>query len=581
MAKKTPKRTRRVSEEDVLESAYRNVSGYKGKIRKSRSHNLTPVVIAFCIALIAVIVCVIAGCMYYFNSELNGFILENVSVAGVDIGGMTQADAISAVRSATENTYTRTPMTVKVLDSEIQIPVEYVGKLDVRSAVRDAYKFGKTGSASKQQQEQQIAMTTGYNVDLTAYLDLNDNAIRQILAELGKNYSSTLSQSTYEIIGSAPSQSLVIKLGVPEYGLDLNQLYQDVLDAYSNNKFEVIGQCGMIEPDPIDLDLIYTQNYVAPVDAYYEKSTRSIIPEIDGYGFDLENAKSRLDNANYGSIIEIPFLSLEAEVTSESISSLLFRDTLATYTGTSTSDPDRNTNLRLACEAIDGLVLYPGDKFSYNDALGERTKARGYRPGPSYAGNKTVMTIGGGICQVSSALYYCVLKAEMEVTLRYRHGFMPSYMPVGLDATVSWGTKDFCFKNTLDYPVRIEASASDGDTTVTLIGTELRDYRPELESDILSETKHETNYKIMNSDNPDGYKDGDYITEPYNGYEVKTYLCKYALNSGTQLSKELIDHSVYRKRDAIICKIQDTKSDPTNPESNHNDTPSEGGTLPS
>jgi len=581
MAKKTPKRTQRVLEEEELESAYRTVSGYKGKFRKTRSHSLTPVVIAICIALIAVIVCMIAGCMYYFTSELNGFILENVSVAGVDIGGMTQADAISAVHSATENTYTRIPMTVKVLDSEIQIPVEYVGKLDVRRAVRDAYKFGKTGSASKQQQEQQIAMTTGYAVDLTAYLDLNDNAIRRVLSELGKNYSSALSQSTYEIIGSAPSQSLVIKLGVPEYGLDLNQLYRDVLEAYSNNKFEVIGQCGMIEPDPIDLDLIYEQNYVAPIDAYYDKSTQSIIPETDGYGFDLENAKALLNNAKFGTTIEIPFISQKAEVTSESISSLLFRDTLATYTGTSTSDPDRNTNLRLACEAIDGLVLYPGDEFSYNDALGERTKERGYLPGPSYAGNKTVMTIGGGICQVSSALYYCALKAEMEITLRYSHGFMPSYMPVGLDATVSWGTKDFCFKNTLDYPVRIDASASGGETIVTLIGTDLREYQVKLESDILSETKYRTTYKTLASDNPDGYQNGDYITEPYNGYDVKTYLCKYSLESNTQLSKKLIAHSTYRMRDAVICKIEDVKKDPELPESNHNDASSEDGTLPS
>ena len=577
MAQKTSRRSKRFSEEDELESAYRHVSGYKGKYKNSKNHTRVPIIIAICIAIAAIAVCVVAGCLYFINAELSGIILENITVAGVDVGGMSQADAIAAVRTATNNTYTTTPMVVKIMDAQAVIPVKYVGSLDIRGAVKAAYKFGNSGSTSKQQQEQQVAMSTGYRVDLTPYLDLNESAIRQILSELGANYSSTLSQSSYQVTSSAPSQTLVVTLGVPEYGLDLNQLYQQVLDAYSANQFEVIGQCGMIEPDPIDLDAIFAQYYVAPVNAYYDKSTNEIISEKDGYGFDLDKAKKSLSEAKFGTTIEIPFTALKAEITSETISEMLFRDTLATYTGSSTSNSNRDTNLRVACEAINGLILYPGDVFSYNDTLGERTTERGYRPGPSYAGNATVMTVGGGICQVSSALYYCALKAEMQIVLRQNHGLMPSYMPVGFDATVSWGSIDFRFKNNSDYPVRIEASASEGKTTVTLIGTELRDYRVELEPEILSTTEYKTTYKTMSKNNSDGYKDGDYITEPYTGYDVNTYLCKYALDSDTQLSRELIAHSVYRKRDAVVCKIEDNSS--SNPDTDDHATGIGGGGI--
>lgn len=555
MAQKSKRRTRKISEEDELETVYRQTFGYKGKYKKTASRNHVPIIIAICIAVLAVIVCTVAGYLYFLNADLNGIILENITVAGVDVGGMTQAEAIIAVRAATENTYSKTPMVVTVLDKQTTIPTDYVGEFDVQKAVNAAYKFGNSGSAAKQQQEQKIAMTTGYAVDLSAYLNLNESGIRQILAELGANYNTTLSQSNYEITGSKPSQTLLITLGTPEYGLDLNKLYQQVVDTYSANQFAVTGQCGMIEPDPIDLDAIFQQHYIAPTNAYFDTSSNEIVADVNGYGFELEKAKELLKNAQYGTSLEIPFSELKAEITADTVSAMLFRDTLATYTGSSDSDANRDANLRLACEAINGLILYPGDVFSYNDTLGERTTARGYRPGPSFSGDATVMTVGGGICQVSSALYYCALKSEMQILLRKNHGFMPAYMPVGLDATVSWGSIDFRFKNTLDYPIRIEASANGGETTVTIIGTELRDYRVELESDILSTTKYNTTYKTLQPNNAEGYKNGDYIVEPYTGYDVKTYLCKYD-SSNKQLSRDLIEHSEYKKRDGVICKIE-------------------------
>ena len=570
MAQKKSRRS--VSEENEIETAYRSISGYKGKYDKSTSNHRISIVIALCIALVAIIVCVAAGYLYFMNADLNGIILENITVAGVDVGGMSQKEAIEAVHAATNSTYSKIPMVVKVIDSQAEIPVSCVGTLDVRGAVKDAYRFGNSGSAEKQRQEQQIAMESGYCVDLSPYLNLNEDAIRQILFDLGSNYSSTLSQTTYQITGTAPSQTLVVNIGVPEYGLDLNKLYQQVLHAYSTNTFEVTGECSMIEPNPIDLETIWSEHYVAPKDAYYDKKASEVVDGVEGYGFDYEEAKNALETAAYGTTVNIPFRSLTPSVTAQEISSMLFRDTLATYTGTSTSDSNRDVNLRLACEAINGIVLNPGDAFSYNDALGERTTSRGYRPGPSYSGNKTVMTVGGGICQVSSALYYCALKAEMTILLRKNHGFLPSYMPVGLDATVSWGTIDFRFKNTTDYPVRIEASANGGETTVTIVGTETRDYRVELESDILSKTEYKTTYQTMSPNNSDGYKDGDFITEPYTGYDVKTYLCKYALDSDEQISKDLIDHSKYKKRDAVVCKIETAENDDVNETTPKNST---------
>lgn len=523
---------------------------------KPRISNRTAVIISICIALVAIIFGVAAGYMYFFNAGQDGTILENVSVAGVDVGGMTQAQAIDAVRAATTGTYSKNPMVVKVLDSKTEIPTAYVGTLDARAAVKAAYSFGNTGSQSKRQQEQEIAMTTGYVVDLSPYLSMDESAIRKVLAELGTAYSSTLSQSRYEVVGTAPDQILKIQLGVPEYSLDLEALYNQVLDAYSRNVFLVEGQCGMIAPDPIDLEAINNRYYVAPKNATFNTKTFEVIDGVDGYGFDVEAAKEKLEKAGYGATVEIPFTSLAPEITSENLSTMLYRDELASYTAEYTSNRDRDTNLRLACNAINGKILYPGEVFSYNNALGERTAANGYRPGPSFAGNQTVMTYGGGICQVSSALYYCTLIAELETLLRENHSFAPSYAPLGMDATVSWGSIDFRFRNTSDYPIRIDAVATGGTVTVSIVGTNVKDYTVEMEYEILSSEDYSVTYKTMSANNTEGYKNGDYIVEPYTGYKIKTYRVKKDIETGEVISRDYIDQSTYKKRDGVICKIE-------------------------
>jgi hypothetical protein len=127
----------------------------------------------------------------------------------------------------------------------------------------------------------------------------------------------------------------------------------------------------MIAPDPVDIESIWAQYYIAPVDATFNKSDFTTIEGKNGYGFDLESAKATLEAAKYGTTVEIPFTELAPTINGEELSKMLFRDVLATYTGTATSDKDRDENLRLACSAIDGTVLYPGDFFSYNETDGD------------------------------------------------------------------------------------------------------------------------------------------------------------------------------------------------------------------
>lgn len=163
------------------------------------------------------------------------------------------------------------------------------------------------------------------------------------------------------------------------------------------------------------------------------------------------------------------------KVTISQIGSEAFPDQLATFTTRfDVSDVDRSTNLKIACQKINGKVILSGDTFSYNKALGARTAAAGYKNGKIYSGGQVVDGIGGGICQISSTLYNSVLLADLEIVERRNHQFVTSYVGPGRDATVVYGLTDFKFKNTRQYPVRISASAQNGIATISIYGIKRR-----------------------------------------------------------------------------------------------------------
>ena len=281
----------------------------------------------------------------------------------------------------------------------------------------------------------------------------------------------------------------------------------------------------------------------------------------------MEKARELTANAKPGEVIRIPMEYVEPAITDKDV---LYHDVLGECQTKHTSNANRNTNLRLACEALNGLVLNPGETFSYNDALGQRTAAKGYKPAPAYVGQELVDDIGGGICQVSSTLYYAALVADMEIVSRTNHGFVSSYIPYGMDATVSWGGPDFKFRNSSNYPVKIEAYVADGYVHVAILGTDQRDYYVKLEYKITGTQEPDTKYIEMEADNPDGLQDGDVIDQGVTGYTVKTYKVKYSTVNNAVVSRDFITTSQYLTKPRQVVQI---KPEPTT-------TPTTEATVP-
>ena len=138
------------------------------------------------------------------------------------------------------------------------------------------------------------------------------------------------------------------------------------------------------------------------------------------------------------------------------------------------NDP-RDNNIRLILKALNGMVMNPGDSFSFNEYIGRRTKEKGYQMAGGIVGGILVETYGGGICQPNTTLYHAVLKADLQIDERHPHSWPSTYTDVGLDATVSWGGPDFKFTNNTDYPIAFVTSYKKPAIVVRLYGQPLPD----------------------------------------------------------------------------------------------------------
>ena len=138
----------------------------------------------------------------------------------------------------------------------------------------------------------------------------------------------------------------------------------------------------------------------------------------------------------------------------------------------SNSSKNRNFNMAKACEKINGFTLAPGDEFNwYGDedtpaVVGSANKQNGYKLANIISGGKYIKGYGGGVCQVSTAVYNCIYKLDIVPTEHHHHSLKSSYVKEGMDATVSYGSKNFVFSNTKDYSIMFEAYTDGGQVIV-------------------------------------------------------------------------------------------------------------------
>ncbi len=525
---------------------------------------------------VAVVIALIAGIWWFFAyTKDDGLIYPNVMIFGENFGGKTPAEASEALHTMTDGTYSVQELVVQLPDGTLALTAAETGAaLDVQKLVDLAYGYGREGNRWENKQAHLAAQETTHEPDVLSCLTLDRTVIQGLLDRAAENTFSVLTQPTVHVTGEVPDrnmtyetameqdgivhQTMTITLGTPDRTLDTQTLMEKLLDAYRRNDYTPIVMDYTVTPcETVSAQALFDAHGILPTDAILDETDYSITQEILGYGFDVAALQAQIDAAQEGATITVTFTYLPAALTKAQIDATLFCDTLGSVSTNHTSDRNRTTNLKLACKALNGKIIRPGETFSYNETLGKRTEAKGYKPAGAYAGGKNVETVGGGICQVSSTLYYACLKADLEIVERTAHGLTVSYMPFGMDATVSWGTLDYKFRNNTDYPIRIQASVSGGKVHIKLIGTDTKDYYVKMVYETTAgPVEGKTVYENYKYNNKEGYKDGEVIQTAYTGRTVKTYRVKYSKATDEKISSTYEATSTYKTRDKIVARVE-------------------------
>lgn len=337
------------------------------------------------------------------------------------------------------------------------------------------------------------------------------------------------------------------------------------LDFY--NKYFLIEQ-GVSNNYEVNftLDEDYLRNFIGiiekeiniePVNAKVERDKDgfiSIIDDVSGQKLDSEKLlkyiKDSIREIPSGSnTIEASVEKIPASITAELLSPI---DTIIASSKTSyaSSSVERAGNIELAAKAINGKFIMPGDVFSLNEILGERTLEKGYKIAPVIEEGDLKSGIGGGICQVSSTLYNAVLRSGLSIIERESHSLPVSYIGLGLDATVSWGSIDFKFENTSDCPIFIESYTKNKEMHINLYSnSNSAKKKYVVRNDIYDKIPSKTEI-IEDKDLPMGK--GVIINKGSDGYWVKVVRSTY--ENGELIDSEIISDDYYESVDRLIKK---------------------------
>lgn len=283
------------------------------------------------------------------------------------------------------------------------------------------------------------------------------------------------------------SAELVVTAGADGYGIDYNGFIDKAMTGISTGVYDPIEtELQVTKTSQIDVNNIYEQVHKEAADAFSVTDGLGQVTyteHVIGMDFSTSELQKVIDSSNEG----VWTLDLNVTVPKMTIQELRkdeCPDLLATYyTEFNANNVGRTSNIKKCCEYINNYYaespMQPGDVFSFNGIVGERTPDRGFSKATVYSSEGTDEDYGGGICQVSSTLYYTTILANLETVERRNHMFTVAYMTdknhekqtFHNDATVNWGTVDYKFKNSKQYPIRLELIVSGGTLTCNIWGT--------------------------------------------------------------------------------------------------------------
>ncbi len=515
--------------------------------RKSRpaiSGGTIAIVIVF--ALIAVLAGVYLGLCTWVSAS--GKVMPNVTVAGNDVSNMTENEVMATVEGLTADN--------QVVELKAPTGSTYLtGKcfqIDAERVVKAAMTSGRSSFLASG--AQYISHMLNHSNLTVGDVSLTEEGVAELKQQLDAVDTASGADVTDEYQQDLEAQTLTFTKGVTQMAVDRSAVQSAVLAAFSRYTGEepVVVEVEAEEQPPRepDFDAIHEAVHTDPVDAHLSEETQELVEGTPGVDFDVSAARAAFQAATEGATYTVPLTITQPKETQETLSSKMFKDLLGEGTTKVSGSANRKHNVQTSAAACNNKVIVPGGVFSYNNTTGSRSVENGYKDAPVYMGGRSENGVGGGTCQVSSTIYYAVLHTTLEVVERHCHQFNTGYVDPGMDATVYFGSLDFQFKNSTEYPIKIVTNyyTSNGANylNVKIYGTNPSGRYAEPESTTYDRVSPTTVYVAK-----DSVARGKLVLDreqyAYTGMSATTYRNIYE-KDGTLVEKQNMGNSKYSMR---------------------------------
>lgn len=519
-------------------------------VEKQPKNKKKGMIITFSIVIALIIVSVFSIIFALMNIN-NKNILKGISILGIDVSDLTVEEAKKRINDAINQKFSNEKDSIVLKHGELEVSVNantFNAKFDVDTAVAEAYNIGRGGNIVTNNYA--ILWNKFFPTEIEAKLHWDEEFMQTTISDTNAKMKDAVVEYSYYI----EDKKLIVVKGKEGYVIKKEELQNKIVEQLENIHSpyqEIEIPVEKKQPNPINIEKIRNEIYKEPKDAYVEKNPTKVHVEEDGidFGISLEEAKKLIqeDKEEY----EIPLKITQAKRKLSDLGEEAFADQIATFsTIYDASARNRAYNVELATKKINGTIIRPGETFSYNKTVGSRTIEAGWKEGTAYIAGKVVPSVGGGVCQVSSTLYNTALLANLEITERTNHTFTVDYVAASRDATVYYGSLDFCFKNTRTYPIKIVATAQNGVCKISIYGIkEDVEYEVIIQSKITSYINNTTTYK----EDPT-LEEGKEVVEQigFNGCRSEGYkILKY---NGKIVSQTLLSKDTYSPQERIVRK---------------------------
>lgn len=483
------------------------------------------------------VVLVVVGCAVVVSTYKATTVADNIYVHNLHLGGMTSDQAMAALEEEFGGDYFDKNVKVAYGGKDYEVNLLGMAQLDARDTVGEA--MGMSNNLIKR-------IFSKKKLVLPFDLEIDDDKLEETLSGF-----ATMEEEDYGVFAfNREYTSVSVDATRLDNIMDAEKTADIIARNAENNTFTPVEAVLIGKNNEDFAEELYDRLDRPATNASVgmnEDGTTYIIPEQVGIKANEDLFEDLFEK--HKGVFTMDIKPIEPEITTADLDIEFYQDVLGEYTSAyNVGLINRTKNVALAARLVNGTVIMPGHRFSYNGVVGKRTYARGFVDATVYTGEGTEEGIGGGICQVSSTIYCAQLRADLKTVSRTNHSYTVVYAPLGQDATVVYGAIDYIFENSTNYPIKILANANGGYLTVKIMGTKLD---KSVKVDVVSVTEATYGISEVQKDAPELPAGTTEVKQNGQiGARVSTYKVYY--KNGIEQKREFVARSNYKPMNKIV-----------------------------